>query len=51
MAFNWKALVLAIVIFAALTTLGGGYGKWIFALVMLGILLTVGVEKILPSTK
>jgi hypothetical protein len=49
MVFNWKWLIIAIIIFAAITTSDKSYGKWTFALVMIGIVLNFG-DKILPKT-
>jgi uncharacterized membrane protein len=48
MVFNWKWLVAAIIIFAAVSSSNRAYGKWIFALVMIGILLKFG-DKVLPK--
>lgn len=42
MNFNWKWLIAAVIIFAALASSNRGYGKWIFALVMIGVLLAFG---------
>lgn len=42
MTFNWKWLIVAIIIFAALASSNRSYGKWIFALVFIGILLAFG---------
>lgn len=48
MVFNWKWLIVAIIVFAAITSSSRGYGKWTFALVMVGIVLNFG-DKILPK--
>lgn len=48
MAFNWKYLIIAIIIFAAVSSSEKAYGKWIFALVMVGVVLRFG-DKILPK--
>lgn len=50
MAFNWKWLIIAILIFAAITSSDKSYGKWTFVLVMLGIVLNFG-DKILPKSE
>lgn len=42
MKFDWKWLVAAIIIFAAFASSNRGYGKWVFALVMIGVLLAFG---------
>lgn len=39
MKFNWLYLILAIIILAVITSNVGSFGKWIFALVMIGVLL------------
>lgn len=46
--FNWKVLIIAIVIFAAISASTRAWGKWIFAIVMIGILLSFGKD-ILPK--
>lgn len=48
MAFNWKWLIIAIVIFAAITSSDTGLSKWTFALVMIGVVLKFG-DKVLPK--
>ncbi len=48
MEFNWKWLVIAIVLFAAIVSTDKTYGKWTFAIVMIGIVLKFG-DKILPK--
>lgn len=48
MVFNWKWLIVAIVVFAALASSTRAYGKWIFALVFIGILLSFS-DKIIPK--
>lgn len=49
MAFNWKWLIIAIIIFAAIASSSNAYGKWTFALVMIGVVLKFG-DKILPKS-
>lgn len=46
--FNWKWLIIAIVIFAAIVSTDKNYGKWTFVIVMIGIVLKFG-DKILPK--
>lgn len=48
MRYNWGWLIFAVIVLAAVSTLWNGTGKWIFALVMLGVLLVAG-DKILPK--
>lgn len=48
MKFKWKWLIVAVVILAAIASSTRSYGKWIFALVMIGVILKFG-DKILPK--
>lgn len=48
MNFDWKWLIIAILIFAAIASSDKAYGKWTFVLVMVGIILKFG-DKILPK--
>lgn len=48
MKFDWKYLVIAILVFAALVSTDKAGGKWLFVLVMIGIVLRFG-DKILPK--
>lgn len=50
MKFNWFYLVIAIIVFSASVSVGNKtYNKWLFVLVMLGILFAFG-DKILPKS-
>jgi hypothetical protein len=51
MVFNWKWLIVAIIIFGAITSSNRGYGKWIFSTVMIGVLLMFGDKIKLPDFK